>query len=63
MFSFSNATDDVFMQKSKKYNEYEIDARNIYSLTLDTNNDGEADSKQDAGTAEGTLVHRWALLP
>lgn len=58
MFSFSNATDDVFMQKSKKYNEYEIDARNIYSLTLDTNNDGEADSKQDAGTAEGTLVHR-----
>ena len=58
MFSFSNATDDVFMQKSKKYNEYELDARNIYSLTLDTDNDGAADSKQDVGTAEGTLVHR-----
>jgi len=58
MLSFSNSVDDVFIKKYEKYNKLEIDSRKIYSITLDTNNDGVADQSQDVGTAEGTLVHR-----
>jgi len=58
MFSFSNQVDDVFMKKYEKYSGMAQAAKDIYSLTLDKNNDGEADVVQDKGTAEGTLIRR-----
>lgn len=58
MLSFSNSVDDIFASKYQKYSGLASSAKNIYSLTLDRDNDGAADSSQDVGTSEGTLRHR-----
>jgi hypothetical protein len=57
-FSFSNAVDDVFYKKSEVYRKDEINARNKYSLSVDTDQDGEADEVKDVSTWSGSLVHR-----
>ena len=48
----SNATDDIFAQKSQRYNTLEVSARNRGTLRLDRNRDGEltAGERQDVWT-------------
>lgn len=54
----SNATDDVFSVKAKKYASHENDARQRAILRIDTNKDGVADSFEGFSVHSGNLYRR-----
>ena len=53
----SNATDDVFDKKAKKYSSKAIEARNKF-LTIDLNADGKLDLDESLRLNVGELFRR-----
>ena len=53
----SNAVDDVFMQKAKKYESLAVKARNRSDIRLDLDNDGDAETDERSWIA-GVNVRR-----
>lgn len=54
----SNATDDVFAEKAKRYKGQEVEWRKTALLRLDIDGDGEADNKEGIDTAFSFVARR-----
>ena len=54
----SNATDDIFHEKAKRYNGMMLEYRKKALLRIDTNGDGEAENMEGISTGYGLIVRR-----